>query len=269
MTPDLSEGGPGHDLYRMTFWVAGVLMVVVGGWSSRLWPRSAATASSLAGARRRRRSSSMVCGRLDQLRGGASPRLGGLTRALMEQLLNVTTLDTAGNRRDTVSTSKSITDAGVATVLGLLGLFVWLAAIAHLIVMLARDAALLVWRAPHRWRPPGWPTRPPAPGSGSRCAGPCRCFTPLLVVIVMGVGVKFTAGAATGKAGPMEAAVGTALPGVVLICVSVRRPRWRCSSCWRSSTRAPASGAAMRAGLAVSRRRPGLLGRQPVGTSHR
>ena len=87
--------------------------------------------------------------------------MGGLTRALMESLLNVTSWND-WEPWETIDV-KTITDAGMATALGLLGLLVWLAAIAHLIVMLARNAALDgAGRAPARSLPPGWPTRPPA-----------------------------------------------------------------------------------------------------------
>ena len=62
---------------------------------------------------------------------------GGLTRALMRSLLNVTSWSTwqpwAPFGVD------DITDGTVATVLGLMGLLLWLAAIGHLLVMITRS----------------------------------------------------------------------------------------------------------------------------------
>ena len=29
LTPDLSANGPGHDLYQITFWIAGVLLLII------------------------------------------------------------------------------------------------------------------------------------------------------------------------------------------------------------------------------------------------
>ena len=82
-------------------------------------------------------------------------------------------------------------------------------------------------------------------------------------MIVTGVGMKFAEGVAAGKAGSMEATVGTALPAVVLICVSVAAPLalFKLLAFVDPGT---ASGAAMRAGMAGRRRRPGLVERQPV-----
>ncbi len=66
--------------------------------------------------------------------------MGGLTRATMQSLLNVTSWNSW--QPWTSFDAKQVTDAGLATVLGLLGLFMWIAAIGHLLVILARDAAL-------------------------------------------------------------------------------------------------------------------------------
>lgn len=122
---------------------------------------------------------------------------GGLTRALMESLLNVTTWSAWQPWQP--FTVDDITDGTVATVLGLMGLFLWLAAIAHLLVMITRSAALIVLAAP-------------------------AAFAPVSMVLVLGIGVQITTVVANGLTDKTEQAIGTALPGVILILVSSVAP---------------------------------------------
>jgi hypothetical protein len=91
-------------------------------------------------------------------------------------------------------------------------------------------------------------------------------FTPLLVVIVTGVGMKFATGAAAGKAGSMEASIGTALPAIVLICISVVCPvaLFKLLAFVDPGT---ASGASMRAGLATMGGVQGLLRGNPTAAA--
>ena len=63
-----------------------------------------------------------------------------------------------------------------------------------------------------------------APVAESTISWLFRSTSPLLVVIVTGVGMKFAQGVAAGKAGSVQASIGTALPAIVLICVSVVCP---------------------------------------------
>jgi hypothetical protein len=90
--------------------------------------------------------------------------------------------------------------------------------------------------------------------------------TPLLVVIVTGVGAKFAEGVAGGKSGSIEASVGTTLPAIVLICIAVISPvaLFKLLAFVDPGT---ASGASMRAGLQATGGLQGLLRGQPAATA--
>ena len=90
--------------------------------------------------------------------------------------------------------------------------------------------------------------------------------SPLLVVIVTGVGMKFAEGVAAGKAGSIEASIGTVVPAVVLICIAVVSPvaLFKLLAFVDPGT---ASGASMRAGMQAMGGLQGL-GHQ-VGLSQR
>ena len=261
LTPDLSADGPAHDLYQVTFWIAGVLLVVM-----------LVVQLGIAAGRRDGKGLARAGIGLAQfavLTGGwlaytvaVTAAVGGLTRSVMDQLLGVTSWNSW--EPWTSLDTKQITDAGLATVLGLLGLLMWLAAIGHLLVILARDAALMVLVATG-----------PIAAAGLVNEGTrawfwkafrwfhVAAFTPLLVVIVTGVGMKFATGAASGKAGSMESSVGTALPAIVLICIAVVCPvaLFKLLAFVDPGT---ASGASMRAGLAAMGGVQGLLRGNPT-----
>ncbi|HEY3368098.1 MAG TPA: type IV secretion system protein, partial [Symbiobacteriaceae bacterium] len=173
--------------------------------------------------------------------------VGGLTRGVMASLMNVTSWNAWEPWKS--FDPKSITDAGMATVLGLMGLLIWIAAIGHLLVILARDAALMVLVATGPIAAAGLVNE----GTRAWFWKAFRWFhaavaTPLLVVMVTGVGMKFAEGVVAGKAGSMEASIGTALPAIVLICISVVSPvaLFKLLAFVDPGT---ASGASMRAGM--------------------
>lgn len=260
LTPDLTAAGPGEDLYRVTFWIAGVLvmvmfMVQLGIAAARRDPKGLGRAAVGMG------QFLIVTAGWIGYTVAITAAAGGLTRALMRSLLGVTSWNTWQPWEP--FSVQQIADAGMATVLGLMGLLMWVAAIGHLVVILARDAALMVlvatgpiaaaglvnestrtwfWRA-FRWFH-------------------AAAFTPVVVVLVTGVGTKFAEGVAVGKAGAIEASVGTALPAIVLICVAVISPvaLFKLLSFTDPGT---ASGAAARAGMQATGGLQGLLqGRQ-------
>ena len=222
LTPDLSADGPGHDLYQVTFWIAGVLVVVL-----------LVVQLGIAAGRRDGKGLARAGIGLAQfavLTGGwlaytvaVTVAVGGLTRSVMEQLLGVTSWNSW--QPWTSLDTKQISDAGLATVLGLLGLLMWIAAIGHLLVILARDAALMVLVATGPIAAAGLVNE----GTRAWFWKAFRWFhaavaTPLLVVVVTGVGTKLAEGVAAGKTGTAEASVGTMLPGIVLICIAVISP---------------------------------------------
>jgi type IV secretion system protein TrbL len=168
LTPDLSANGPGASAYRTTFWLAGALVVVM-----------LMIQLGLAVIRRNGKSLALVLLGLGQfvvvwaawISFGVAvvAACGGLTRALMESLLNVTTWSSWQPWQPI--TVDDITDGTVATVLGLMGLFLWLAAIAHLLVMITRSAALIVLAAVTPVAAAGLSVRSAGRGCGRACAG--------------------------------------------------------------------------------------------------
>ena len=261
LTPDLSADGPGHDLYQVTFWIAGVLVVVL-----------LVVQLGIAAGRRDGRGLARAGIGLAQfavLTGGwlaytvaVTVAVGGLTRSVMEQLLGVTSWNSW--QPWTSLDTKQISDGGLATVLGLLGLLMWIAAIGHLLVILARDAALMVLVATGPIAAAGLVNE----GTRAWFWKAFRWFhaavaTPLLVVVVTGVGAKLAEGVAAGKTGTAEASVGTMLPGIVLICIAVISPvaLFKLLAFVDPGT---ASGASMRAGMAAVGGVQGLLHGQPA-----
>ncbi len=221
LTPDLSEDGPGAWLYRVMFWIAAALLVIM-----------LLVQLGVAVAKRDGRSLARVAigvGQFVVVWGGwiaygitIVTACGGLTRALMQGLLNVTSW-TAWQPWEPF-TPADITDGTVATVLGLMGLLLWIAAIGHFLVMLVRSAALMVLMA----------TTPIAAAGLVSEAGRswfwkslrwfhAAALSPVLMVLVLGVGVQFTTGVANGLTG-VQGAIGTAVPGVLLICVATVSP---------------------------------------------
>ena len=112
---------------------------------------------------------------------------GGLTRALMQSLLDVSSWSAWQPWAEIAV--QDVADATVATVLGLLGLVLWLAALGHLLVLLTRAGALVVLAA----------TTPIAAAGLLSEAGKdwfwkslrwthAAALSPVLMVLVLGVG---------------------------------------------------------------------------------
>ncbi len=263
LTPDLTGNGPGHALYGTTFWIAGVLVVIMMMIQLGI--------AVLRGDGKSLGRAVLGVGQFMVIVAGwvgyavaVTVAAGGLTRALMESLLNVTTWRQWTVFNDAASVGKSITDGGVAAILMLLGLFVWLAAIGHFVVVLARDAALMILVAV-------------GPIAAAGLANDstrswfwktfrwfhAAVFTPFLVVLVTGMGMKFTTGVPTTINGGPEASIGTAVPAVLLILVSIVSPLalFKMLAFVDPGT---ASGAAMRAGMAAMGGMQGLLSGNPT-----
>lgn len=260
VTPDLREGGPGAGIYRTAFWIAGALFVILGF-----------VQVGTAAVRRDGRSLARVAIGFVQFAVVWAGWLAygvlliaatsGLTRSIMRALLGV----------DAFSALKfgeplgvgDITDATVATVLGMMGVFVVIAAIGHFLVLLARAAALMVLAA----------TTPIAAAGLVGDAGRAwfwkslrwfhaAALAPVVMVLVFGLANQFTTGIATGL-GEGFSAVGTSVVGVILLLVSVISPLalFRMLAFIDPGT---SSGAAMRAQLAATGGIQGLLSPKPA-----
>ena len=257
VTPDLRVTGPAAELYRTTFWLAGALVLIMG-----------LLQLGVAAARRDGGSLARVGVGFAQFAvvwGGWLTYLlalvaacGGLTRALMQSLLNVSSWS-AWQPWDDIAV-QDVADATVATVLGLMGLVLWLAALGHLLVILTRAGALVILAA----------TTPIAAAGLLSDAGKdwfwkslrwthAAALSPVLMVLVLGVGVQTTTGVANGLADGTLAAIGSALPGVLLILIACFAPLalFKLLAFVDPGT---SSGAALRRGLATSGGLQGLLG---------
>ena len=256
-TPDLSAGGPGAQVYQMTFWIAGALMLLL-----------TMVQLGMAAVRRDGRSIARVLtgtGQFIMVWAGwiafavtMVAACGGLTHAMMSKLLHIdkwAQFQPLGK----IST-QDISDGTVATVLGFMGIFMVFAAIGHLLVMLTRAGALMVLAAT-------------TPISAAGLVGDtgqswfwkslrwfiAAAFTPVVMILVLGIGVQMTSGVATGMTDDLQKAIGTAVPGVVLICIGCFSPLalFKLLAFVDPGT---SSGSAMRAGLAAQGGLSGLLG---------
>ncbi len=256
LVPDLSANGPMRELYGATFWIAGAMVLLL--FLVQL---------GIAAVRRDGQSVGRVLLGVGQFGAvwvmwivfaiAILAAAGGLTRALTQSLLGVDSIS-AWEPWTGFSTA-DLTDGTVATVLGVLGIFVVFAAVAHLLVMLARGAALMVLAATNPVSAAGlvWD------GGRSWFWKTLRwflaaAFTPVLMLLVLGLGVKATSGVALSMADSLQTAIGTAVPGVVLIFVGSFAPLalFKLLAFVDPGT---SSGSAMRAGLAAQGGWQGLL----------
>lgn len=222
LTPDLSADGPGKDVYAFTLWLAltlvGILTVIQLG-AAAFKREGKGLARALIGAAQ----FVVVCATWFGYCATIVAACGALTKALMNSLLKVNTWpewEPLGGLG-----TQDIADATAATVLAFLGIFLWLAAIGHILVFLARAASLLVLTATGPlsaaglvsdftrawfWKSLRW--------------FHAAAFTPVLMVMVLGIGVQMSSGVAAHLADGTQKAIGTALPAVMLILVSVVAP---------------------------------------------
>ncbi|MEZ0580196.1 type IV secretion system protein [Nocardioides sp. MH1] len=256
LTPDLSADGPGKDVYAFTLWLALALVVILamiqlGAAAFKREGKSLARAFIGSG------QFVLVCACWFGYCVMIIAACGALTKALMKSLLKVQTWpdwDPLGGLG-----IDDITDAGVATALAFLGILLWLAAIGHVLVYLARAASLLVLTA----------TGPlAAAGLVSEFTRSwfwkslrwfhAAAFTPVLMVMVLGIGVQFANGVAAHLAEDTAKAFGTALPAVMTILISVVAPLSLFKLLAFVDPGTP-SGASFRQGMAIQGGLQGLL----------
>lgn len=168
LTPSLGEDGPVGELYATTFWIAlalvGIRMLVQVGVALG------------------KRDGHSIC----RLLVGAAQfgfvwfawvgygvtlvaACSGLTKALMQSLLNVTRWSEWEPWEP--FTASDITNGTVAVILGIMGMLLWLAAIGHTLVRWPGPPPCSCWPRSHPSRRPGWSPISDAAGSGSRSAG--------------------------------------------------------------------------------------------------
>jgi type IV secretion system protein TrbL len=264
LTPNIGEQGPVGQLYATTFWIAlalvGILILVQVGVA--LGKRDGRSIGRLlVGAAQFGFVWFAWVGYGVMLVAASS----GLTKALMGSLLNINAWSEWKPWEP--FTASDITNGTVAVILGIMGLLLWLAAIAHTLVMLARSASLIVLAAVTPISAAGLVTD----FGRSWFWKSFRWFhaaalTPPLMVLALGVGVKITTGVALGAENDVLKSIGTAFVGVMLICVSALSPL-ALYRLFAFTDPGSTSGSALRAGLAAAGGIGGVLGGQQVGSS--
>ncbi|KAB7740352.1 hypothetical protein GA707_19555 [Nostocoides sp. F2B08] len=265
LTPQLSLTGPMAGIYRVTFWIAGVLVVIF-----------VAVQLGIAAIRRDGQSLARVLiGAAQYVMVWAGwivyavavlAAAGGLTKAMMRELLDVDQL--AAWQPWAPLAAEDLTETVLATVLGMMGFLLLFGAVAHLLVMLTRAGALmilaatapiaaagLVWEGGRSWF---WKT--------FRWFH-AAAFTPVLMMLMLGLGVQVSNGVALGWADSLAAAIGSAVPAVLLIFIGAFSPLalFKLLAFVDPGT---SSGAAMRAGLVAEGGIQGLLrGGSSAGSS--
>ena len=256
LTPDLSDDGPGKDVYAFTLWLALALVVILAMiqlGAAAFKREGKGLARTFIGAGQ----FVLVCACWFGYCVMIVAACGAITKALMKSLLKVQTWpdwDPLGGLG-----VDDITEAGVATALAFLGIFLWIAAIGHVLVYLARAASLLVLVATGPlsaaglvsdftrswfWKSLRW--------------FHAAAFTPVLMVMVLGVGVQFANGVAAHLADGTAKAFGTALPAVMTILISVVAPLALFKLLAFVDPGTP-SGASFRQGMAIQGGLQGLL----------
>lgn len=256
LTPDLRGDGPGKDVYGFALWLAlalVVLLTVIQLGASAFKREGKGLARALIGAGQ----FVVVCATWFGYCVTIVAACGAISKALMKVLLNVNTWpewEPLGGLG-----SEDIADATVATVLAFLGIFLWLAAIGHILVYLARAASLLVLTATGPisaaglvsdftrswfWKSLRW--------------FHAAALTPVLMIMVLGIGVQMSNGVAAHLSDGTQKAIGTALPAVMLILVSVVAPLALFKLLAFVDPGTP-SGASFRQGIAVQGGIQGLL----------
>ena len=264
LTPSLGEDGPVGELYATTFWIAlalvGILMLVQVGVA--LGKRDGHSIGRLlVGAAQFGFVWFAWVGYGVTLVAACS----GLTKALMQSLLNVTRWSEWEPWEP--FTASDITNGTVAVILGIMGMLLWLAAIGHTLVMVARAASLLVLAAVTPIAAAGLVTDF---GRGwfwkSFRWFHAAALTPPLMVLALGIGVRITTEVAVGGEDDVLKSIGTAFVGVVLICVSSFSPL-ALYKLFAFTDPGSTSGSALRAGIAAAGGIGGVLAGRQTGSS--
>ena len=260
LTPDVTADGPAGQVYRTTFWLALALVLILAmvQLGVAAWRRDGTDlAHALVGVAQFVVVFAAWVGYAVMILAAAQ----GLTRSLLRAMFGVEAFAHWEPSGSLVIAAEDVTDALLATVLGFLGMVLWLGGVGFLLVMLTRAGALLVLVA----------TGPIA--AAGLAAGFSRgwfwtsfrwfhaaAFTPVLVALVLGLGTSVTTGVVQGEADGLAATIGTAIPGVFLICIAAFSPLalFKLLAFVDPGT---SSGAAMRAGYEAHGGLRGLTGR--------
>ena len=261
-TPDLSAGGPMGSVYPYTFGI-GLTMALIMAFAQ------------IGAAAFRRDGQSLGRLLVGVLQFGAVwlgyvgiaaalvTAAGGLTQGLLHELLGI---DSFGGYQPGTEWPRQVTDTVTASVLGICAwLLIWPAAIMYLLLMLVREAALMLLAA----------TSPIAAAGLLSDVGRAwfwkslRWFVSALLIaplsaLVLGIGQKISESVVSGAGESTEAAVGMAVVGGVIILIGAVCPFivFRLLAFVDPGT---SSGAAMRASMASYGGVRNLLSGQEAG----
>lgn len=263
-TPDLSTGGPMGSVYPYTFGI-GLTVALIMGFAQ------------IGAAAFRRDGQSLGRLLVGVLQFGAVwlgyvgvaaalvTAAAGLTQGLLNELLGI---DSFAGYRPGADWPRQVTDTVTASVLGICAwLLIWPAAIIYLLLMLVREASLMLLAA----------TSPIAAAGLLSDVGRAwfwkslRWFISALLIaplsaLVLGIGQKITESVVSGAGQSTEAAVGMAVVGGVIILIGALCPFivFRLLAFVDPGT---SSGAAMRASMASHGGVRNLLSRHGDGGS--
>jgi len=261
--PDVSANGPLQAILPYTFAVGGTLAAVTGMVQIcvALWRRDGASlAQLLVGL------AQFGAVWVGVLAFAAAQVVGvaGLTSALMHALLGI---DSFAAYQPAATLPRQVTDATVATVLGVCSLLLIIGAVGFIVIMLVREAALMVLTATSVIAAAGLL-------SVFSTAWFYKCvrwfyaalFIPPLAVLVLGLGTKSAQGVIAGHGQSTQAAVGMAVVSCVLILIAAFCPLllFRLLAFVDPGT---ASGQSFRASMAGAGGLSGLLGAGPAAAS--
>ncbi len=265
LTPDISADGPARPVYQATMWLGlslMVIMVMVQLGTAAVRRDGKSIGRALVGA------AQFLIVWVVAIAYGAAVIVAcaGLNRAFLQGLFGVDSLGAWDPWEP--FTGQDISNAVIATVLGLLGMLVWLAGIAHLLVMLTRAGALIVLAVTTPISAAGLVSEV---GRGwfwkSLRWFHAAAFAPVLMTLMMGMGIQLASGAVSGLTDSTQAGIATALPAVVMILTSTVSPvaLFKLLAFTDPGT---SSGAAVRAGMSAIGGLGGLLqGRGDIGSA--
>ena len=220
-TPDLSSNGPVASILPTTLWIGLTVAVLL------MFLQLATSIARRDGASIGRLMLGVVqfgvvwAGYLG-VAAGFMAAANGLQHALLHSMLNI---DTLSNFNPTTHFPRSVGDATLATVLGVLSISLVIpAAFFYLLIMLVREAAIVILIA----------TAPISAAGLLNDSTKCwlwkslRWYISCLLIapttaLVLGIGVKLSSGVITGVSGS-AAAAGQAVIGVVVIAIGAFAP---------------------------------------------
>lgn len=252
LTPNLAPDGNSSllSVYGISLWLAlglAIVLLIVQLISTALRRDAASLGAVVTGSVK----FLLVCSLWYVYGAALITAVAGLNTALRRSLLG--TADISQWEPESLNLSEATVSGSTATVLLLMGLLLWLGALAHLVVMLGRAVSLIVISATAPLAAAGLMYKPFEAWFWKAFRWfHAAAFAPLLMTLMLGAGVQLASGVALGLEDSAQEAIALALPSVVMILVAALSPvaLFRMLAFVDPGT---SSGASFRAGLAAPR----------------